>query len=161
MIRPKRSRSSVSDSERQKMAMTSVATVMSKPSSRRDRVVHPAQPADDVPQGPVVHVHHAVPGDAARVDAEIVGVVEVVVEHGGQQVVGRADGVHVAGEVEVDVLHGHDLGVAAAGRPALHAEAGAHRRLAEADRGPLADAVQPVAQSDARGRLAFAGRAWA
>ena len=42
-----------------------------------------------------------------------------------EQIVGDTNGVEVAGEVEVDVLHGHDLGVAAAGRAALDAEAGA------------------------------------
>ena len=39
-----------------------------------------------------------------------------------EQIVRRADGVEVAGEVQVDVLHRHDLGVAAAGGAALHAE---------------------------------------
>ncbi len=75
-----------------------------------------------------------------------------------QQVVGQLDGVEVAGEMEVDVLHGHDLRVAAAGGPAFHAEARPQRRLAQADARLLADAVQPVAQADARGRFAFAGR---
>ena len=92
------------------------------------------------------------------IDAQGVAVVDVVVEHGGQEVVGQLDGVEIAGEVEVDVLHGDDLGIAAAGRPALHAEARPQRRLAQADRGLLADAVQPVAQADAGGGLAFAGR---
>ena len=93
-----------------------------------------------------------------RIDAELVAVVQVVVEHGGQEVVGQLDGVDVAGEVEVDVLHRDHLGVAAAGRPALHAEARSHRRLAEADGCPVADPVQPVGQADAGGRLALAGR---
>ena len=92
------------------------------------------------------------------IDAQLVAVVDVVVEQRRQQVVGQLDGVEVAGEVEVDVLHGHDLGIAAAGGAALHAEAGPQRRLAQADRGLLADAVQAVAQADAGGGLAFAGR---
>ena len=121
-------------------------------------VGHAAQPHHDAPQGPVVHVHHPLPHDAPRVDAQLVAVVDVVVQHGGQQVVGQLDGVEVAGEMEVDVLHGHHLRIAAAGRPALHAEAGPQRRLAEADRGPLADAVEPVGQADAGGGFAFAGR---
>ena len=75
---------------------------------------------------------------------------------GGEQVVRGADGVHVAGEMEVDVLHRHDLGVAAAGGAALHAETGAERGLPQADRRVPADAVQPVAEADRGGRLAFA-----
>ena len=43
------------------------------------------------------------------VDVERVALLDGVVDHGGQQVVGGTDGVDVAGKVEVDVLHGHDL----------------------------------------------------
>ena len=50
-----------------------------------------------------------------------------------EQVVGAADGVEVAGEVQVDVFHRHHLGIAAAGGAALDAEAGAEGRLAQAD----------------------------
>ena len=124
----------------------------------RHRVVRAAQAHDDVPQRPVVHVDHALPDDPPRVDPQRVAVVDVVVEQRGQQVVGQLDGVEVAGEVEVDVLHRHDLGVAAAGRAALHAEARPQRRLAQADARLLADPVQAVAQADAGGGLAFAGR---
>ena len=38
------------------------------------------------------------------------------VDGGGQEVVGGRDGVDVAGQVEVEVLHGHDLAIAAARR---------------------------------------------
>ena len=40
---------------------------------------------------------------------------------------------HVAGEMKVDVLHGHGLRVSAAGRSALNAENGAERRLTQSD----------------------------
>jgi hypothetical protein len=86
--------------------------------------------------------------------------VDVVVDHRRQQVVGRGDGVKIAGEMEVHVLHRHDLRIAAAGRAALHAEAGPERGLADADRGLLADPVQPVAETHRGRRLALARRAW-
>ena len=38
------------------------------------------------------------------VEAERVALVQVVVEHGGEQVVGGGDGVHVAGQVQVEGL---------------------------------------------------------
>ena len=63
------------------------------------------------------------------VDAERVAVMEVVVEHRGEQVVRRRDRVEVAGEVEVDLVHRDHLRVAAARRAALHAE---HRARATA-----------------------------
>ena len=131
---------------------------MSKPASRGKPLATPPSEHDDLAQRAVVHVHDAAPDDAARVDVELVAPVDVVVDHRRQQVVRRGDGVEVAGEVEVDVLHRHDLRVAAAGRAALHAEAGAERGLAQADRRLLADAVQAVAETDGRRRLAFAGR---
>ena len=57
----------------------------------------------------------------------------MIVDQRRQQVVGGGDGVEIAGEMEIDVLHRHDLGIAAAGRAALDAEAGPERGLAQAD----------------------------
>ena len=118
----------------------------------------PPSEHDDLAQRPVVHVHDAPPGDAAGVDALLVAPVDVVVDQRREQVVRRGDGVEVAGEMQVHVLHRHDLRIAAAGRTALDAEIGPERGLADADDGLLADAVQPVAEPDRGGRLAFAGR---
>ena len=124
----------------------------------REAVGDAAERVDDLAQRAIVHVEHAPPGDAARVEAEAVAPVDVVVDHRRQQIVRRRDGVEVAGEVEVDVLHRHDLGVAAAGRAALDAEARPERGLAQAHHRLLADAVEAVAETDGRRRLAFAGR---
>ena len=124
----------------------------------REAVGDAAQAADDAAQRAVVHVQAAAPGDPARVDAQRIAPVDGVVDHRGEQVVGRGDGVEIAGEMQVDLVHRHDLRVAAARRAALHAEAGAQAGLAQADRGALADAVQRVAETDRRGGLALAGR---
>ena len=96
--------------------------------------------------------------DAADVDAERVAPVDVVVDQRREQVVGGGDGVEVAGEMEVDVLHRHDLRIAAAGGAALHAEAGAERGLAQAQHRLLADAVERVGEADRGRRLALARR---
>jgi hypothetical protein len=50
---------------------------------------------------------------------------DVVVDQRGEQVVGDADRVEVAGEVEVDVRHRHHLRESSARRAALHPEHGA------------------------------------
>ena len=68
------------------------------------------------------------------------------------------DRVDVAGEVEVEVLHRHDLRVAAAGRAALDAEDRPERRLAQAEDRPLADLAEPLRERDGRRRLALARR---
>ena len=101
----------------------------------RDAVLAPAEADDDVAQRPVADVEDARPEDPVRVDAERVLVVEAVVEERAGEVVRRADGVDVAGQVEVEVLHRDDLAVAAAGRAALDPEDRPERRLADVDRG--------------------------
>ena len=117
-----------------------------------------AQRGDDVAQRPVVHIDGAPPGDTAGVDVELVAPIDMIVDQRREQIVGGTDGVEVAGEMQVDVLHGHDLRVAAAGGATLHPEAGPKRWLANADDGLLADLVQRIAKPD-RGRgLALAGR---
>ena len=112
--------------------MTSEPTVMYELGLARDAVLPAAQPDDDVAQGPVADVEDARPEDPERVDPERVLVVEAVVEERAGQVVGRPDGVDVAGQVEVEVLHRDDLAVAATGRAALDAEDRAQGRLADA-----------------------------
>ena len=117
-----------------------------------------AQADDHLAERAVVHVEHALPGDAPDVDVELVAVVHVVVDQRRQQVVRRRDRREVAGEVQVDVGHRHDLAVAATGRAALHAEDRSHRRLAQAGDRTAAQPVQRVGEADRRGRLALAGR---
>ena len=130
---------------------------MSKPSWRGKPLAGPPEPDRDVAQRAVVHVHHALPGDAPDVEAQLVAVMDVVVDQRRQQVVREPDGAEIAGEVQVDVLHRHDLGEAAAGRAALHAEHGPEARLAQADDGLLADLVQRIAEADGGRGLALAG----
>ena len=109
----------------------------------------------DRAQGAVVHVERALPADPQRVDLVRVAVQDRGVEQRGQQVVGGADRVDVAGEVEVEVLHRHDLGHAAAGGAALDAEHGAERRLAQAQQRVLADVAEALGERHGRGGLAL------
>jgi hypothetical protein len=110
----------------------------------------------DLAQRPVVHVERAPPADAELVDLVLVAVQDRRVEHRGEQVVGGADRVDVAGEVEVEVLHRHDLRHAAAGGAALDAEHRAERRLAQASHRALADRAHALGEPDERRRLALA-----
>ena len=79
-------------------------------------------------------------------------------QHRSQQVVGRADGVEVASEMKVDVLHGDDLGVAAASRTALDAKYRAQGGLTETEHGIFVQFRHGVGQTYAGGGLALAGR---
>ena len=82
---------------------------------------------------------------------------EVVVEHGGQEVVRLADRVHVTDEVQVDILSGNDLCFPAAGAAALDTEVGAEGGFADADGCVMSERAEGVAQADGGGGLPFAG----
>ena len=97
----------------------------------RKAVRDAAERVHDRAERAIVHVEHALPADAALVDAKRIAPIDMIVDQRREQVVGARDGVEVAGEVQVDVFHRHDLGVAAARRAAFDAEAGAERRLAK------------------------------
>ena len=118
----------------------------------------PPSPMTISPQGAVVEVHDPAPRDRQRVDLELVAVHEVRVDHRREQVVGRADGVDVAREVEVQVLHRDQLRVAAAGRAALDAEDRAQRRLAQGQHGVDTEGVHRLREPDRGDRLALAQR---
>ena len=122
----------------------------------REAVRLAAKADDDLAKGTVVHVDDALPGDATDVDVQLVAVVDMSVEHGGKQVVSRTDGMKVAREVQVDVFHRNDLGIAAAGSTALDAENRAKRRLAQSDDGFLALPGKRITQTNGGRGLALA-----
>ena len=124
----------------------------------RVAIARPTKAHRDIAQRAVVHVHHALPGDAAHVNAQRVAVVDVVVDRRGQQIVGRGNGRKVAREVQVDVFHRHHLRIAATRRATLHAKHGAEARLAQRDHGFFADEVQRVAKADRSGGFALTRR---
>lgn len=108
----------------------------------------------------VVHIDDALPSDTFNIDTELIALLDVVIKHGCQQVVGGTDGMEVAGKVQVDVLHGDDLGPTATGGTALHAKHGTERRLAQGHGALDAATTQAVGQTDGRGGLALARRRW-
>ena len=117
-----------------------------------------AEPVHQKAQLAVIHVHAALPGNAPHIDAQCIALLNVVVEHGCQQVVGRPDGMEVTGKMQVDVLHGHHLSIPAAGCSALDAEYRPQGRLAQRDGHVLSDAPESIAQADGRGGLSLACR---
>ena len=115
-----------------------------------------AETGDHVAQVPVVHVHAPAPGDRERIEPGGVPVVEVRVDERGEEVVRGRDRVQVAGEVEVQVFHGHDLRVAASGRASLDPEHRTQRGLAQAQDRLAPEHAETLGQRDRRRRLALA-----
>ena len=124
----------------------------------RRAVGRTAQPGNHLAQRAVIDVQHSPQRDPAGIDIQRISPVDMIVQHCSEQVVRSGDGVEIASEVQIDVFHGHGLGAAAARGTALHSEARAQRRLAQADRDLAADPRQPVAQPDRRRGLALTGR---
>ncbi|MGB0097565.1 MAG: hypothetical protein WBP81_34145 [Solirubrobacteraceae bacterium] len=116
-----------------------------------------AQSEDDLAQRAVVHVDCPAPSDPQRVDLMRIALENRRVEQRGEQIVGGADRVDVAGEVKVQVLHRYDLGQPSTRRAAFDPEHGPQRRLAQAQDGRLSDRAEPLGQSNCRGGLALAG----
>ena len=78
---------------------------------------------------------------------------------GRQQIIRCDDGVNVAGEMEIELLHRNDLAVAAACRAALDAERGPLAGLANASEHLLAQVrAQRLAEADGGGGLSLAQR---
>ena len=123
----------------------------------RKTIGRPAEARRDPAQGAIVHVHHALPLDPPGINPGRVAVVDMVVDHGREQVMRDPDSVEIAGKMQVDVLHGHDLGIAAARRAALDPETGAERGLAQARDGLFAEPIQRVGEAHGGGGLALAG----
>ena len=82
----------------------------------------------------------------------------MVIQHRRQQVVGGTDGVHIAGKMQVDVLHGDHLRIAAAGGTAFDTEHRSQRRFAQRQHHLFAHTVQRVAESHRGGGFALARR---
>ena len=83
-----------------------------------------------VAQGTVIDIDDATPRDRVRFNVELVALVQMVVDHGGKQVVGRSNGMEVTSQVQIELLHRQHLGVSSASGTALDSESWAHRRLA-------------------------------
>ena len=123
-----------------------------------DPVLFAAEAVADIPELPVVHIDASAPGYSFRVNAKGVPVHYVIIYHRGKQIVRRADGVDIAGEVEVYILHGHYLRVASAAGAALYSEHGAKRRLAQRSGRIFAYLPQAVGKADSGRGLALACR---
>ena len=82
----------------------------------------------------------------------------MVIDHRGEQVVRRRDRVEIAVEMQIDVVHGHDLRVSAARRSALDAEYRPERRLAQREADVLSQFCHAVGKADGHRRFALARR---
>ena len=122
----------------------------------RDAVCLSAETDRDLSERTVVHVDAALPDDLGEIQPELIALVDMVVDHGGKQIVRRADRMEIAGEVQVDILHRNDLRIASARRAALDAEHGTETRLTQSGDRAFSETGKRVRKPDRGGRFAFA-----
>ena len=118
----------------------------------------PAEAVNDVAELTIVHVDSTLPGDLLRINPEGIALLNMVIKHSGQKIVGCADGMEIAGEVEIDVFHGNDLSISAAGSTALDTKDRPEGGLAKCNHGVFTDSPQTVGESHRGSGLALAGR---
>src|ERR1043166_5471636 len=82
----------------------------------------------------------------------------MIVEQGSEQGMRARDGVEVAREVEIDVVHRDDLGISPSGGAALHAEHRPEAWLTDAQRDLLAHAAQRLREANGYGAFSLARR---
>ena len=112
-----------------------------------------AQAGDDVAQATVVYVQDTLPLDFLQTETSMAILIKMVVEQCRNHVVRRGNGVEIAREVEVDVLHRQDLCVSASRSTALHTETRAERWFAKDRDRLLSDFVQTEGETDGDGSL--------
>ena len=99
-------------------------------------------------QRPIVHIQTALERNGARVNAQIVSLLQVIVDQRAKQIVCAGDRMKIAGKMQVDLFHRDDLGVAAARCAALHTEDRSEGRLAQGKNGLFPDLPEAVGKSD-------------
>ncbi len=122
-------------------------------------------------QGAVIHVEGTRPEDVIGIDieprqtgsggeliAEFAFMEQAGIEGRRRQVVGRSQGVKIAGKVKVHLLHRHHLSVAATGCAPLDPEYRPEARLADGGDAGLADMVKPHGEAKGGHSLPFAER---
>ena len=70
----------------------------------------------------VIHIHAALPQYPVLIDTQLITLIDVVIDHGSEEVICRCYSVKVTRKVKIDVFHGKDLGIAAACSSALDTE---------------------------------------
>ena len=124
----------------------------------RDAVFDAAETVHHKAELTVIHIHTSAPRDAARIDAQRIAVMYVIVYHCGKQIVCRAYGMKITGKMQIYILHRDHLRIPAARGAALYAEHGSERRLAERGDSSFTYPAKTVGKPYRGGGLALSGR---
>ena len=85
-----------------------------------------AQTNRNMAQHPVIHIHDPLPDNPLDVNPQSISLLQMIIQHRRQQIVGAGHGMNIAGKMQIDILHRNNLRPAAAGCSALHAHTRPH-----------------------------------
>ena len=86
---------------------------------------------DDAAETTVVYVHHAAPENLLQLEFLCLVLETIVVQEGSNHVVSLCNGMEIASEMEINLIHRQNLGITATCSTTLHAEARSERWFAK------------------------------
>ena len=109
-------------------------------------------------QRAVIHIHAAAEHNALGIQLQGIALMNVVIDEGRKEVIGRRNGMNIPGKVQINLLHGEHLCIAPAGSAALQAEYRAKRGFPQCDNGPFPQAAHGLCQPNGGGGFALSSR---
>ena len=114
-----------------------------------------ADTGDDAAETTVVYVHHATPENLLQLETLCLVLETVVIQEGSNHVVGLCNGMEIASEMEINLIHRQNLGVTATCSTTLHAEARTQRWFAKSHYSLLANLLHTQGETYGYGGLAI------
>ena len=112
-----------------------------------------AETGDDATETTVVDVHYSAPENLLELESLSLVLETVIVQEGSNHVVGLSDGMEVACEMEVDLIHRQYLCITATGSTTLHTEARTERRFAQCYNSLLSNLLHTEGETHGYGGL--------
>ena len=121
--------------------------------------VHLVAEADNnIAEHAVVHIQAAFPHNLSGIDPQSIALLDMVVKHGRQQIVGGSDGMEITGKMKIQIFHWNDLCVSAARRASLDAEAGPERGFTKGNQRLFIQFCHCLSETHGCRRLSLSGR---
>jgi hypothetical protein len=120
-----------------------------------DTVHFSSEANGNISEHPVIHILTALPDNLFCIDAKGVPLMNVVIQHSRQQVIGGGDGMEISGKMKIQFIHRNHLGITAPGSSSLNAKTWTKRRLSQCDDRFLPQLIHRLAKTDGGRRLPF------
>ena len=78
----------------------------------------------DVAEHPVIHIQTSFPHNLPRINSEGISLLNVVIQHCSQQIIGRCNRMKISCKMKVQFIHGNYLSISASGCSSFYSEAG-------------------------------------